>query len=67
MGLGIYFHHTKLGFKGNADNDDNLSAFTEKVDQLAKERIGKKLRKALEPLRKIWKKPAASFETAGFL
>lgn len=55
MGLGIYFHHTKLGFKGNADNDDNLSAFTEKVDQLAKERIGKKLRKALEPLRKIWK------------
>ena len=54
MGLDIYFHKTKLAFNGDKNNNDDLSAFTKEVDELAKKRIGKKLRTAIKPLRKLW-------------
>lgn len=54
MGLDIYFHKTKIAFNGDQTNNDDLSNFTEEVDKLAKKNIGKKLRTALKPLRKLW-------------
>ncbi len=56
MGLDIYFHHTKVAFEGDKSNHDDFRNFTNKVDELAKEKLGNQLKKLLEPLRDAWKK-----------
>lgn len=55
MGLDIYFHHTKVAFEGDESNSKDFSAFTDKVDELAKKTLGEKIEKLLTPLRKAWK------------
>ena len=55
MGLDIYFHHTKVAFEGDESNSKDFSAFTDKVDELAKKTFGEKIEKLLTPLRKAWK------------
>lgn len=65
MGLDIYFHRTNVAFKGDENNNDDLSAFTSEVDKLAKEKLGKKLRKAIQPLRKLWEDAHYTDEQTG--
>ena len=55
MGLDIYFHRTKFAFEGDQTNNEDFRNFTEKVDKVAQENLGKKIEKLLEPLRKAWK------------
>ena len=55
MGLDIYFHHTKVAFEGDESNSKDFSAFTDKVDELAKKTLGEKIEKLLTPLREAWK------------
>ena len=55
MGLDIYFHRTKVAFEGDQTNNEDFRNFTEKVDKVAQENLGKKIEKLLEPLRKAWK------------
>ena len=54
MGLDVYFHHTKVAFEGEQTNSKDFSNFTEKVDKLAQENLGKKIEKLLGPLREAW-------------
>jgi len=56
MGLDIYYHHTKVAFEGEQSNHDDFRNFTNKVDELAKEKLGNQLKKLLEPLRDAWNK-----------
>jgi hypothetical protein len=55
MGLDIYFHKTTIPFEGEQTSNKDISNFTDKVDALAKENLGKKIEKLLEPLRNAWK------------
>ena len=54
MGLDIYFHKTTIAFKGDPTNNDDLSAFTNEVDELAKKTLRKRFEKAIKPLEKAW-------------
>lgn len=56
MGLNVYFHHTKVAFEGDQTSDKDFRNFTEKVDKLAQENLGKKIEKLLGPLREAWEK-----------
>ena len=54
MGLGIYFHHTKVAFEGEQTSSDDINNFTDKVDEIAREKLGKKVENLLEPLCEAW-------------
>ena len=54
LGLDVYFHHTKQGFNGDQNNNDDLRAFTDSVDNDAKESFKKKIEKPLAELKRIW-------------
>ena len=56
MGLDIYFHKTTIAFKGDPTNNDDLSAFTNEVDELAKKTLRKRFEKAIKPLEEAWKR-----------
>lgn len=55
MGLDIYFHHTAIPFEGDKTNDDDINAFTKKVDELAQKTLKENMEKLLQPLREAWK------------
>lgn len=55
MGLDVYFHHTAIPFEGDKTNDDDINAFTKKVDELAQKTLKENMEKLLQPLREAWK------------
>lgn len=55
MGLDIYFHKTTIPFEGDESNSKNFRAFTDKVDELAKATLKKKITNLLKPLEDAWK------------
>ena len=55
MGLDIFFHHTTIPFEGDKTNNDDINAFTKKVDELAQKTLKEKMNELLEPLREAWK------------
>lgn len=55
MGLDIYFHKTTIPFEGDESNSKDFQAFTDKVDELAKATLKKKITNLLKPLEDAWK------------
>ncbi len=55
MALDIYFHKTKVTFKGNERNDDDLRDFTSNVDEEARKNLKKRIKTLIKPLREAWK------------
>ena len=55
MGLDIYFHKTTVAFEGDESNPKDFRAFTDKVDELAKATLKKKITNLLKPLEDAWK------------